>query len=220
MSATVVLASGLAPRAFAQSIVAPPRPVRRAARGLGVHAFVAVEGDAMTAHQSFNAVLGSSTLTAIGGGGEVLGIWRGVFLRVEASSAQKTGSRVLVDGTNSVPLSIPITVVLDPVVFGGGWRQPIGRRRAAAVYAGAGIEHLVYRETSALAATGDNVDVTFNGFAVFGGVDVRLWRFVTAGAEAQFRSVPGALGDGGASKAFGETNLGSGVVRGLVGVRF
>jgi hypothetical protein len=88
------------------------------------------------------------------------------------------------------------------------------------VYGGAGLLHLVYRETSRFAGVGDDTDTTFNGSVVFGGVEVPVWRWIVAGAEGQIRSLPNAIGASGASKAFKETDLGGGTLRVVLGVKF
>jgi hypothetical protein len=174
----------------------------------------------MAASDTFTAVLGTSTLSGHGGGAEVLNIWKGLFMRVAATTATKDGSRVVVADKNAVSLGIPLTVQLEPIEFAGGWRGDIGRRSRAAWYVGGGLLHVVYRESSTFAGVGDDTDTTFNGGVVFAGVDATLWRFVIGGGELQFRTIPGALGSGGASQAFGETNLGGVTARGLIGVRF
>jgi hypothetical protein len=43
--------------------------------------------------------------------------------------------------------------------------------------------------------------------------------WVIAGAEVQYRTVPDALGEGGVSQVFGDTDLGGVTVRVLVGIR-
>jgi hypothetical protein len=195
---------------------APARPRRQ----LGVRAFAALDADAMTASNTFDAVLGTHVLSARGGGAELLNVWKGLFVRVAATSASKTGTRVIVVDKEAISLGIPLTIDLRPVEFGGGWRSAIGARQRGAWYVGGGLLHLVYRETSKFATVGENTDTTFNGAVIFAGADVRLWHFIVGGGEVQFRSVPNALGDGGASQAFKETNLGGGTVRGVIGVRF
>jgi hypothetical protein len=54
---------------------------------------------------------------------------------------------------------------------------------------------------------------------VFGGVEVPVWKWMVAGVEAQYRSVPNAIGDGGVSAEFRETNLGGAVLRVMIGIR-
>jgi len=224
MGAALVLVTISALPAAAQTVAdaavqvrrVPPRPRQH----LGVRAFVSVDFDSMAAANTFNAVLGTSALSARGGGAEVLNVWRGVFIRVAATSVSKTGSRVVVVDKQAVSLGIPLTIEMRPVEFGAGWRSSIGPRQKAAWYVGGGLVHLVYRETSKFAGVGDDTDMTFDGAVIFGGADVKLWRFIVAGGEVQFRSIPNALGDSGASQAFKETNLGGATARGLIGVRF
>lgn len=224
LTCTVVLTTVFARPAAAQVVAddaaqsrrAPARPRRQ----LGVRAFAVLDSDSMSASNTFDAVLDTHVLSARGGGAEVLNIWKGLFVRVAATSASKTGSRVVVVDKEAVSLGIPLTIDLRPVEFGGGWRSSIGQRRQGAWYVGGGLLHLVYRETSKFATVGENTDTTFNGAVIFAGADVRLWRFIVGGGEVQFRSVPNALGDGGASLAFKETNLGGATARGLIGVRF
>jgi len=195
------------------------RPAR-ATRHLGVRAFALVEAESMLAADTFGAVLDTHVFQARGGGAEVLNIWKGLFVRVAATRASRTGSRVVVVDGRAISLGIPLTIELRPVEFGGGWRGDIGQRGRGAWYAGGGLLHQVYRETSTFANVGDDTDTTFNGAVIFAGADVRLWRFIVGGGEVQFRTVPNALGDGGASQAFKETDLGGAVARGVIGVRF
>jgi opacity protein-like surface antigen len=86
-------------------------------------------------------------------------------------------------------------------------------------YGGGGFLFVNYRETSTFSEPEDDSSESFNGYLVFGGVDVTVWKLIYAGAEVQFRMVPDALGEGGASREFNETDLGGFVVRMLFGVR-
>jgi hypothetical protein len=54
---------------------------------------------------------------------------------------------------------------------------------------------------------------------VFGGLEARIWKRIGAGLEVQYRGVADALGDGGLSEAFNETDLGGAAVRGLIRFR-
>jgi len=65
-----------------------------------------------------------------------------------------------------------------------------------------------YEETSDFAAADEDVDQSFDGYHVKGGAEVRLTRWVALAGEAVWSSIPDALGTGGASQAFNETNLG------------
>jgi hypothetical protein len=79
-----------------------------------------------------------------------------------------------------------------------------------------------YRETSSLGSADENVDITDQGQAAFGGVEIRLprLRYARLGLEAQYRSVAGALGTGGVSQVFGDTSLGGVILRLNVGIGF
>jgi hypothetical protein len=209
-----------AAQTMADDAVQARRPPARPRRQLGVRAFAALDADSLAASSTFDAVLGTHVLAARGGGAELLNVWKGLFIRVAATSASKTGSRVVVVDKQAVSLGIPLTIEMMPVEFGAGWRSSIGQRQQGAWYVGGGLLHAVYRETSTFATVGDNTDTTFNGGVVFVGADVKLWHFIVGGGEVQFRSLPNALGDGGASQAFNETNLGGATVRGVIGVRF
>ena len=194
-------------------------------------------------------------MTAVGGGGEVLNLWKGLFARVGVSSMSETGTRVAVVDDEIFDLDIPLDVKMRTIEFGGGWRYvrrarprrppgkpvpppppPASRPRLRgdpapakpgatpprprpprpprfAVYGGGGLVRVEYRETSDFASSTENVRQSFSGYFVFGGVEVPIWKWIFAGVEAQYRGVPDALGDGGVSEDFGETNLGGTVLR-------
>ena len=173
----------------------------------------------MSASQSFDAVVGTSSLTAGGVGVDVLNLWRGVFARAGLARMGGHGSRVFVAGGDVVPLNVPVAVSLRTFELGAGWRYAHPRYPNYVFYGGADLLHVGYREKSKLA---DETDVTTDGFwgnALFGGVEIRIWKRIVAGGEVQFRSVPNALGEGGVSALYQETNLGGFAIRGLIGVR-
>lgn len=188
-----------------------PRPLLRA--------YFHVDVTSLSASRTFDAVIGQSQFTMPGGGGEILNLWKGLFARVAFSMAKETGSRVIVLDDEVIPIGIPLTVELAPLEIGGGWRFPAFGSGRVVPYAGAGYVRLGYRETSDFAQRGDDTDTTFNGSIVFGGVEVSLVSWVIAGVEAQYRRVPDAIGGGGVSGAFGETDLGGTTFRVLVGIR-
>ncbi|MCC7008007.1 MAG: hypothetical protein IT184_04260 [Acidobacteria bacterium] len=189
----------------------PPQPI-------GVRVFAIADVTSMAAADTFAGVFGSSRLTSRGGGVEVIRLRRGLFVRAALSTSSASGSRVVVFDGTAVPLDIPLTLELRHLEVGGGWRQE--RRGARLVpYAGAGLLRLRYVERSPFADTGEDSDETFTGYAAFAGVDVSVWKWIVAGAEIQFRSVPDALGDGGASRAFNERDLGGVTARALIGIR-
>jgi opacity protein-like surface antigen len=75
-------------------------------------------------------------------------------------------------------------------------------------YAGIGAGRYSYKETSDFADPGENVQSSFTAYEVMGGVEVPLWRWVKVAGEVRWITVPNALGDGGVSKEFGESDLG------------
>jgi hypothetical protein len=108
---------------------------------------------------------------------------------------------------------------MRPLEFGLGWRAtPLGRSGRVVPYAAGGLLIMGYQETSEFADDEENVERTFNGFSFLGGIEIRLAPWVIAGAEAQYRSIPDAIGAGGVSQAFDETDLGGFTFRVLVGL--
>ena len=182
----------------------------------GVRAYVAVDLNVVAAKQSFDAVLGTSQLTAFGGGVDVVDIWKHLFARVAVTRARKTGSRAFVANGQVFPLNIPLTVTMTPVEAGGGWRFVKGR---VTPYAGAAFVSMGYTETSEFAQAGEDTAERFSGQEVFGGAEFGIMKWLVAAAEAQYRRVPNALGAGGLSREFAETDLGGFTARVTIGVR-
>ena len=193
-----------------------PRAIT-ARQHLGVRAFGIADINVLTAQNSFNAVLGSSRLTAFGGGVDVLNVWNGAFLRFAVSTTSKTGSRAFVANGQAVTLNIPLTVSMTPVEVGGGWR--FLTRTRAVPYVGGGFLAQLYSEKSSFAGPGEDVSQTNFGYMALGGIEVETTRWLVVGVEAQFRGVPNAIGQSGVSQSFGETNLGGLTARVLIGVK-
>jgi len=65
-------------------------------------------------------------------------------------------------------------------------------------------------ETSAHSTDADDVHATFTGYQVVGGLEMPLQRWMALAAEAQYASVPNALGKdpSGVSSVYNEHNLG------------
>ena len=82
-----------------------------------------------------------------------------------------------------------------------------------AAYAGGGAGLVQYEEKSDFAQAGDDVKETFTSYHVLGGIDIPIGSWFAVGAEVNYRWVPDALGEGGASKEFGETDLGGYTIR-------
>lgn len=207
--ALALLGAALPTTALAQT--APRRPAARQApaypRGLQIRPFVSAGNTWFAASKSFDAVLGSDQGQDFGGG---INLTRGrLWLEVGARQFSKSGERVFVTtGGQVFPLGIDTDVTMTPLEVTAGWRfRPLfsGRVRPQL---GVGYTRLRYEESAAFAQSGDDVDETFNGVHVVGGVELRLHRWVGLGTDVVWTSVADAIGEAGASKAFGEDNLG------------
>ena len=186
------------------------RPAPRANR-LQIRAFGSVGTNWFAASSTFDAVLGSSTGQDFGGG---LNLTQGPgYLEIGARKFSKAGERVFVTSGGQVfPLAIPTEVTMTPLEIAAGWR--FGTRFGRVIpHLGAGYTRMKYEETSDFADAGENVDESFNGYHLVGGAEVRVSRWVGLTGEVVWTSIADALGSGGASKAFDETNLGSTALR-------
>lgn len=211
-----VLMAGLAVPASAQGRADTPAVPQPATSQFRAYAWFDRVG--MSASQSFEAVLGGSSFLAFGGGIDVIDVWRHVFARMALSRMGGDGTRVFVSDGEVVSLNVPIAVRMSAIEIAGGWRFVYPKLPKYTFYGGAGLMRVGYAETSELAHEADNSG-GFLGLMIFGGVEVPVWKRMIAGVEAQYRSVPGALGDGGVSRDFGETNLGGAVLRVMIGIR-
>ncbi len=212
-----VLAVGLmvsvAAPAFAQSSPAPTRASR-----LGARAFGWGDWQQMIAKDSFDAVAGTTTVRGPGGGAEVQRLWREVFVRGSVSRLRVEGERVFVFDGQVFRLGIPLEITMMPIEVAAGWRfTPLGSRKIAP-YVGGGVVFLRYREEADDDGPSDRVNESYRGAVVFGGVDVPVWRFVSAGAEVAYRTV-NVPDPGGTFEVFGEKNLGGVSMRVMVSIR-
>lgn len=209
---TLVTLAALAGPAFAQAPPASTPPAKTSS--VGLRGYAVIDADAMAATESFKAVFGSSQMTAFGGGAEV-DIWKHLFLRIAASRAERTGTRVFIDNGTVFDLGIPMTVTLLPVEAGAGWR--FAPRSRFTPYVGGAFVSLDYQQVSDQAEAGENVNERYTGSAVFGGVDVVIWKGLFIGGEAQYRHIPVPETSASVMQAFGETNLGGVTARLLIG---
>jgi hypothetical protein len=115
---------------------APARPAPPAARPESPYTFrgfFSFGTTSLSAAETFEAVLGSSSIGAIGGGGEVNGLWKKVFVRFDVSRSTGEGSRALVVDGTPVSLGVPLRVGLTPIEITAGWRHTfMTRARPAA----------------------------------------------------------------------------------------
>lgn len=180
--------------------------------------FVHFEGQAVTAKDSFEAVTGSTTIMGFGGGLEVQNVWSKLFIRGAISRLSTTGERVFVYEGEVFRLGVPLDITMTPIEVAAGWRfSPIGSR-GTVPYIGGGALFLKHREESPGDLSGDGVNETYTGLAVFGGVEVPVWQKVSAGAEVGWRSAK-VKQPGGAMAGFGENNLGGITFRVMFSIR-
>jgi len=180
----------------------PPRkPSRYTLRGFGI-----IEYEFFQARDSFDAIFESSSGLPYGGGAE-LSIGPLLFVQGRVSHTSKSGQRAFVYNGEVSRLGITQTMTMTPIDVSAGYRFASQPRFTP--YVAGGIGALVYHEESASADTSDDIKGTFVSYHVGGGVEVPLVKkWLSVAGEFQYRSVPGALGDDGVSKEFGETNLG------------
>jgi hypothetical protein len=179
---------------------------------LRLRAFGHAEWQTVAAKESFEAVTGKTSVQGFGGGAEVQKIWKGVFARLAITRSVTTGERVFVFNNEVIPLGIPLEITMQPLELAAGWRfKPLTSRRIVP-YIGVGAAFLKYKETSDADATGEGIDESYKGVALFGGIDVPVWRFVSVGGEVGWRqsNVPKPAG---AMDAFGEKDLGGVTMR-------
>lgn len=183
------------------------------------------------ARESFQAVLDTNSGAVYGGGGGVL-IGRHLFVDAQVGRFTADGERVFVtDDLQVFPLGIPATVTITPIDISVGWRFTAappppgaapGRRggRRIVPFVGGGVGVLQYRETADFAEAGDDVDESFGSYHVLGGIELPITRRFGAAVDGLYRWVPDALGEGGVSAAYEETDLGGVTVRARVTFTF
>ena len=174
-----------------------------------VQGFFELGSMSFRASESFDAIFGESTAGLLGGGGQVTlhrGAVSGLFFGVSVERLKKTGERVFLFGEQVFPLGIELRTKITPILVTAGWKfAPAGR---IVLYVGGGYGSYKYEEASDFAEGDENVSERFNGYHMLGGAEFDLWRWIGAGAEVRWATVPDALGEGGASAAFEDDNLG------------
>lgn len=190
---------------------AQTRTTRRpaaASRSVQVGGYAMVGQFRFASARSFDTILGTDS-GPIAGGGATVGLpFGGLFVDIGAWRFSHSGERVLVLGSEVIPLSIPLDVRIVPVEISAGWRFRIRRLPKLIPYAAAGYTSFGYKETSTFAGSGEDVDERFGGYHLRGGAEFKLTRWLGVAGEAAWTTVPDAIGSGGVSKAFNEDNLG------------
>jgi hypothetical protein len=170
------------------------------------------------ADRSFDAILGDSGGPMLGGGVRVDLRLGGLFFDVGAWRFQGTGERAFIFQDRVIPLGIPVHVTAVPLEMTGGWRFHFKRWSKLFPYVAAGLMSMRYREESDFSTSQENDDKTFGGPLARAGAEYKIMRWLGVGGEAAWHSLPDALGEGGVSQAFKETDLGGTSFRFLITV--
>jgi opacity protein-like surface antigen len=177
----------------------------------GVRGFVTVGQITFKAKESFQAILDKESGPIFGGGGQVLLPW-GLYVEVGAWRFKDDGERVFIGPNDEVfRLGIPVTITVTPLEITGGYRFRVSPKIVP--YAGVGYSKYRYKETSDFAEPGENVNESFAGWHVAGGVEYLPLQWLGVGVEVGLSSIKDSIGQGGVSAAFGEDDLGGTSVR-------
>lgn len=196
---------------------APPALAQVSVRG-----FVQASHLRFTASQSIEAITGAPGGAAYGGGAQV-GFGR-LFVQGSVERYRAAGSRVFVLGGEVFDLGIPNQLSVTPLQLTAGYRA--GSRVAA--YGGGGIGVHRFSESAPFGPRagspgdapagamvpplgppfGDDLRESHRSWHVLGGVETPLLSWLWIGGEGQWTWVPDALGAGGVSAAFDESDLG------------
>jgi opacity protein-like surface antigen len=180
---------------------APSRPVE-----IGGYAMLGLMN--FTAADTFDVGAGSPYGSIFGGGARVGLPLGGLFINVGAWQFRDRGQRVFVFEGEEFPLGIPLNITITPLEIGGGWQFRFRRAPQVRPYVTGGFTSYGYKETSEFATDAENVDERFTGYHLAGGVDFPVQQWIGVGWELNWTTVPDAIGGGGLSAEFDETNLG------------
>jgi len=143
----------------------------------------------------------------------------GFFVSAGARTFSKEGERVfLASPTDTVArLGFPLSIRITPMFVTAGYRFREGKM--VVPYAGIGGSLTSFSEESSVAGRSYDESRTETGFHVVGGAEVGrgLFRF---GAEVGWSTVPDAVGVGGVSAIYGESDIGGWSVVGKVVIAF
>lgn len=156
------------------------------------------------AHDTFAAVLGSSQGPMFGGGVQAI-VYGQIMVAGAIDYFKKNGERVFVSDGEVFKLGIRDTVRIVPVRLLVSYRE---HTRRFAYYGGVGVGRYFYKEDSDFADAADNISQHFTSYHIVGGVELHPIGAIRPAAEVEYTTVPDAIGTTGASRSFGETNLG------------
>ena len=142
-------------------------------------------GDADSKETSTRLLI-PSPARLLAAGAQVTRIWKDVFADVGVSSCRSNGERVFVH-TLQVQAWHSARVRCARLMSRARWRFRLARGRVLP-YAGAGMTTCTNEEPSDFAAQGEDVREGRTGLSLLAGVDVRVWRWVSAGGEVRLAS--------------------------------
>ena len=204
MLLAALLAGPLSADALAQANPRPAAPPR----GLELGGYALVGLMNFTAADTFDAGLGSPYGSIFGGGVRMGLPVGGLFVDVGAWQFRDSGQRVFVFNGREFPLDEALHVTITPLEVSGGWQFRFRRAPQFRPYVAGGFTAYRYKETSEFAAASENVEEWFNGYQVAGGVEFPVQQWIGVAWEGTWSRVPDAIGEGGLSAAFNETDLG------------
>ena len=95
---------------------------------IGYRAFFIMDAEFMTASDSFTAVTGSPMVFGLGGGGEVLNVWRKLFIRTAFAASATDGERVFVEDDGTViPVGLTHRITMQTLELGFRQRRVFQR---------------------------------------------------------------------------------------------
>lgn len=162
--------------------------------------------DMTNASSSASAVFGGSGGVTFGGGVRY-DLRNGFYVGAGARYFEKSGERVFVAdrGSPVFRLGHPLSVRIAPVQATFGYR--FRRTRTLVPYAGAGFGITSFREESEVGGVTETSSETKASGHVVAGIEYARGRLRFA-AEAQYATVPDAIGVSGVSKVYGESDIG------------
>jgi hypothetical protein len=198
---------------FAQASPQRQPPASAPSRGIEIGGYAMLGLINFTAADAFDVTVGSPLGSMFGGGvraGLPIG---GLFVNIGAWRYRGSGTRVFMFEGEEFSLGIPLTVTITPLEVSGGWQFRFRGAPQFRPYIAGGYTSYGYQEVSDFATDAENVDERFGGYHLAGGAEFHLEQWIGVAWEANWTSVPDAIGQGGVSAVFDETNLGGASLR-------
>ena len=192
----------------------PPPPPSRSVE-IGGYAMAGLMN--FTAADSFDVIFGQPSGPIFGGGARIGLPWRtafgGVFVDAGGWRFHDEGERVFVFGGEAIGLNIPVEITITPVELSAGWQFRFPRVPRFRPYVAGGFSSYGYTETSPFNTPAEDVDERFNGYHLYGGAEYKITRWLGVAGEVNWTTIPDAIGLGGVSAEFDESDLGGTSVR-------